>query len=796
MPDKGAHFYRCDLQAHTPRDRNWAGNDAVTDDERMAYARSLIQACRDKGLQGIAVTDHHDMLFVPFVRRAAAEETDAAGNPLPKERHLVVFPGMELTLGVPCQALLLFDAEFPNDLFALAMTALTLTPSAPTEAKTAETKRLDKLDSLKQLKEQLDQHAYLRDRYIVLPNVTNEGQFSIFRTGFAGKYIEMPCVGGYCDGDIANLTPGIKNRIAGKDKNWGNKRIACFQTSDNRRADHANLGTHSTWIKWATPTAEALRQACLAQESRVSHEAPRLPLTVVGSISISNSSFLGPIDLELNPQYNTLIGGRGTGKSTILEYLRWALCDQPPGLADEDTPNYQARRTRLIDQTLKPLGATAQVRFEVNGVPHLVRRNSQDGSLLIKVGNDQLRPCTEDEVRGLLPIQAYSQKQLSDVSIRVEELGRFITSPIRSDLGRIDRQLADRAGRVRQAHATRLRYRELTRTLQKRELEEKSLTEQANALRASLTGLSDEDRTILDRGKIFETADQFVQAWQDGIASLGAGATSLLQTVDSHLSALQAPPSEPEGDVLTAAHAEYETFLNESKTALDAIVEKAAALSRESAAMDLNSSWRRWADRIATVRSAYETAVKKSSAYSEKLKQLKDIEDQLAKHGRETARVREELQSLAAAESAYQTERTGWLDSLKERDDLLTAQCKALTASSGEAIRAEVRRHGDVTDFVGVLRQALSGSRVQGGKIDALGESIANAADPRAQWAAVLGDLERLAEYDGERDGVDKRPDAPALSAVGFTAGEQDRLAKAFQPNQWLSLSLTRIIHQ
>jgi chromosome segregation protein len=65
-------------------------------------------------------------------------------------------------------------------------------------------------------------------------------------------------------------------------------------------------------------------------------------------------------------------------------------------------------------------------------VPHVVRRNSQDGSLLIKIANDDMRPCTEDEVRSLLAIQAYSQKQLSDVSVRVDELSRFITAPKRA----------------------------------------------------------------------------------------------------------------------------------------------------------------------------------------------------------------------------------------------------------------------------------------------------------------------------------------------------------------------------
>jgi len=83
--DNGAHFYRCDLQVHTPRDINWNGSECVADEARRAYAAQLVKTCRERGLHAIAVTDHHDMAFVPHVRGAAADETDGQGKPLPKE---------------------------------------------------------------------------------------------------------------------------------------------------------------------------------------------------------------------------------------------------------------------------------------------------------------------------------------------------------------------------------------------------------------------------------------------------------------------------------------------------------------------------------------------------------------------------------------------------------------------------------------------------------------------------------------------------------------------------------------
>ena len=208
------------------------------------------------------------MFFISLIREAAKEEKDKDASPLPESQRLAVFPGMELTLGVPCQALIIFDADFPSDLFQLALTALAITQSPDGDLLTAETKRLDGITSLKQLCNLLDRHKYLKGRYIILPNVSESGTSTLLRSGHDGHYKDMPCVGGYVDGDIAQHGEGNRGIISGKNGEYGNKRIAVFQTSDTRTEDLATLGRYATWVKWATPTAEALRQACLAQESR------------------------------------------------------------------------------------------------------------------------------------------------------------------------------------------------------------------------------------------------------------------------------------------------------------------------------------------------------------------------------------------------------------------------------------------------------------------------------------------------------------------------------------------------
>ena len=393
-----------------PRDCNWKGDHPTSEDERKEYATRFIAACREKSLDAVAITDHHDICYFPYIRAAAAAEVGLDGLPVPDHHRIVVFPGMELTRAVPCQAILILDADFPEEHLAALHTVLGVVQNGHNEPIHVQAIRLTDFGSLDKACEMLDRLDHFRGRYILLPNVSEGGGSSILRKGFAHHYKNMSCVGGYLDGAVTQLGAGNRGIVEGRNREYGERKIGLFQTSDNRNGDFTELGKHSSWVKWTTPTAEALRQACLAHGTRISHERPACPPMVVSRIEVTDSRFLNEIDLHFNPQYNCLIGGRGTGKSTILEYLRWALCDQPPTYSDEDdVVPYQEKRSALIDKTLVPVRGVVTVSFQLNSVMHVVRRSAEMKELKLKIGTDEFRDCTEQQIRDLLPLQAYSQ---------------------------------------------------------------------------------------------------------------------------------------------------------------------------------------------------------------------------------------------------------------------------------------------------------------------------------------------------------------------------------------------------
>lgn len=794
--DKGAHYYRCDFQVHSPRDRAWTGPDCVSEQERRDYAASLIRASRDKGLDAIAVTDHHDLLFARYIREAAGQENDPDGNPLPEERRIVVFPGIELTLAVPCQALLLFDAAFPSDLFSLVLTALAINPSKPSDAKTCETKRLDHITTLTALRTELDKHEYLRNRYIILPNVSEGGTDTLMRTGNAPKYVEMPCVGGYLDGSTDQIGRGNRNIFEGKTREWGHKRIAIFQTSDSRRSDHSNLGTHSTWVKWAIPTAEALRQACLGQESRISQTPPLIPSVVITGVSVSNSAFLGPINVELNPQYNALIGGRGTGKSTILEYLRWALCDQLPALTGaEEMPNYQLRRKNLIEETLRSLNASVQVSFLLNGIPHVVRRQSDTQDILLKVGEAEFRPCKEQDVRTLLPIQAYSQKQLSNVSVRLEELSRFVEAPVRAALDEVERQFEKAAADIRQTYATILRKRALEQQRANDELALTSAVEQADKLRKSLKGLSEADAKLLAEKPRYEQAGEVLSTM---LADLEAASDA----VDAFVGALDELPTQieqdikamPQGSTLLAIQKAIAKTIKELQATGAGLVEiRNMVVSGGVAQGDLRKLESDWDTALAQFESRYEEAKRRATAHESQLKQLSDLEKRVAELRTAIAATRREVATLGEPDQRYAELRTTWTGLQRQRSEILKAECEKLTARSSGEIRATLRVGGGAVAFSEQLRAAVTGSGLRRDRIDAIGELLKDADDPLQALQDVLGELELLARIDPADDANKKMPECRRLAAAGFAMADLMKVAQRLTPEAWLSLSLARL---
>jgi chromosome segregation protein len=795
--DKGAHFFKCDFQVHTPRDINWKGANAVTEEERKAYAEKLVLACREKGINSLAITDHHDFVFFPYAKKAAEIELSPDGSPIDPVERIVIFPGLELTLATPpCQALLILDSNFPENMLEGVLTALCINASNSKEPKTAEVVPIpqDVVSNFQTLYTRLNGLDYLKDRFIVFPLVSDGGHKTLLRKGFAEYYKLMPCVGGYLDGPIGNLGTGNQTIIAGKSREYGFKPIAIIQTSDNRKETHEDLGKYCTWIKWAEPTAEALRQACLAQDSRISQETPVLPPIFITSIDISNSKFLGQSYLEFNQQYNAIIGGRGTGKSTILEYLRWGLCDQFPDMTqeEEELPRYQERRKKLIEKTLIPYDATVQVSFIKNEIPHIIRRKAT-GELILKIGTGDFQPCTEENARNLLPIQAYSQKQLSSVGVSIEELKRLIYSPVRQKLTEYDAQFKKTGIDIRACYEKRLQKKMANTDIEKYELELESLTEQVEKLRRELKGISKEDSETIALHEDFEVFQQLLEDWNAELISTGDSIVNLIQEVAAFPTPLPVELKLPDAkkalikQIFDEVSGIFSTVKSDLGGLRDTLHSKNETLNKFYALAD---SWHEMKTRHDQ---QYELAKEKSSSQETTLSQIRKLEERSREVRKSLAGKKQQVAKAGDPETKFETLKQEWISAHRERADLLTSQCAQLERLSDNDLRATLGKGAGIAKLEETLRTILYGSNFRKDKIQAICDLVTASSDSIKTWHEILLEFEELAYFDAKNIQSKAPPQVPMLRAAGLTANDIQKIIDKVDVNNWIDLFLVEL---
>jgi type III restriction enzyme len=527
----------------------------------------------------------------------------------------------------------------------------------------------------------------------------------------------------------------------------------------------------------------------LAQESRIAHDEPELPSVVVTRVSVSNSKFMGPVELELNPQYNAVIGGRGTGKSTLLEYLRWALCDQPGQYQEaEEIPDQAARRRRLIEQTLAPLEGHVDVHLLVNGIPHLVRRQGKSGDVLLRVGSGELKPSTHADVRALLPVQAYSQKQLSSISVRVDELTRFVTTPIRETLDAIGARERDLAARTRENFVHLQRRRALERSIKRDEVLATSLAQQAQSMREGLDAVTPEDRAVLAEKPKYDGADRVVSGWVRRLESVREAAEQYASTI-SRLTAEVSPTPEAESVVSRDLLVSIEGTVRDALAGAARLAAEAESQARAVDAADepLGKLLADWQAKKTAFAERYAGATERSVAHKSKLDEMSKLEERRRNVQSGLDERRDELTGMGEPDKTHADYRAQWRDLQVERTAAIENECASLTASSGGLIRALVRRSAGVDLPQERFKSAITGSNVRAAKIEQFISDIANAANPLEAWEAAMDELETVVLT---LDDPGSGPTILKTTLKRFKAEEVEKMAALVTPENILDLTL------
>ena len=439
----GARFVRVDLHNHTPADPSFHQQDfkLETEEDKMAFARRYVEFARyEQKLDMIGITDHNDISWLPYIQAAGAEVgltvipgVELGANEGKRTIHyLALFePGTDPThidhfissAGLPPKVR--FDSDgrprlTPKSCRELTDLIVDAADGLPGLAIAAHVTRKNGL--LKELEGESRVLAY-EDENLLAVEIPDT------RTG------------------LGNFNRQV---VDGRADHYGGKTVACLNSSDGRGLgqtksnERLSIGDRATKIKLSHNSLTALRHALIDYDSRIrlegDHEEVRYP-RVIG-LRVDNGFLTGcqqrkeaAFKAHLNPNLNTIIGGRGTGKSSMLEALRFVF-DVPA-----KTDKTQKETEQAMGITIPP-GARVVAWYETadgsryqvsrtHGKPAIVTDATTGEPLNLPPG--ALLPESH-------PIEIYSQKEVYEIANDADFQLNLIDSYISDALGELRRE--------------------------------------------------------------------------------------------------------------------------------------------------------------------------------------------------------------------------------------------------------------------------------------------------------------------------------------------------------------------
>ncbi len=184
-----------------------------------------------------------------------------------------------------------------------------------------------------------------------------------------------------------------------------------IQGSDAHCLEH--IGSRFTFMKMGIPSFEGLRQAFGDSESRISlsEDIHRKIPKIIGMKC--EHGFLNNQTIKFNNQLNCLIGGKGTGKSSVIELIRYCLDALS---SDSSTKN---NSLEMIENTLRN-GKVCLVIETGDKQKYLIERYFDEKPQIYR-DDKSLVEMSIEKFRDIFSIEAYSQGELLKIAKSPEE---------------------------------------------------------------------------------------------------------------------------------------------------------------------------------------------------------------------------------------------------------------------------------------------------------------------------------------------------------------------------------------
>jgi len=332
---RGAEWVRVDFHLHSLASSTFSlpsGLNLDSDSDVKKLAEEYVKKLRDANIKIAAITDYN-LIREDWFKRIK-EEANKYG--------IIILPGIELDVGFTggkygLHVLLIFDERENIEGINRFVHSLDKNP----QNNLVEGRTHRRLESKYELEQLISE---IRDRFnclvIFAHPEDDKGIFKSFNPQQAAKYIK-------------NIKPDAIEKFSGSTKNKllstgvltkeELERIAQIENSDPKSLEEIGNKKRdgkirATYLKLSDFSLDAIKLALHDPSVRVAiYSPPEMTHDWITGIKINGSSFLKDLSIYFNPEMNTLIGGRGVGKSAIIETIRYGL-----GLQVYSDPEYRA----------------------------------------------------------------------------------------------------------------------------------------------------------------------------------------------------------------------------------------------------------------------------------------------------------------------------------------------------------------------------------------------------------------------------------------------------------------------
>ena len=543
----GARFFKCALQVNTYDYQIRHSKPTIYENE-ASYNAAMVQSCMDNGIEVVGLADHY--------RIREAESLITAF----KAAGIVVFPGFEAVSKEGVHFLVLFDPATSIDAVQGYIHACGVHGSGA-ESVPGDLDATDLLEAA----------AGWGAQVIAAHCVGSGGLLRVLSGKPRANVFTHPDLNACAlPGPRSNAGMAYQAILDNKDPEYRRDRLmAIINAADaNSPADFSSPSTTS-FIRMDSPTAEGLRQAFLDHESRIrlnSDDALPRHTEVVG-MEVESEGFLKNLKVRFGEGLNVLIGGRGAGKSALIECLRYALDVRPLG---EDAGKAHDSIVRKVLKSRTRITVYVQTYSPDERWYRVERVISQEPKVFDQDGIEVAIPVAQL----LGGVSVYGQSELAELardhSKMTELLGRFVEPD-----EELDSEVESIFGRLSSS-----RERIVSIDKEVNELREKL---------APLPGIVDTLARYKSLGVEERLSEQASVVKSDGLISL---ALARLQPFDDLLKQIRAqlpiPKGEFEGgtieglaasDALGEIHAAFLIAENKIKLAMDE-VDAALAVAR------------------------------------------------------------------------------------------------------------------------------------------------------------------------------------------------------------------------